>query len=822
MKKVILSLIVLLMSISLFAEDTRPNILFILTDDMGYSDVGFNQVENSPVNDIVTPNIDALADNGTVFSSAYAVHMFCGPSRAGIMTGRYPHKIGSHFNLAAFSDHGIPGDETFFSDLLQDAGYYTSIIGKWHLGEEPQYRPNNRGFDHFYGFLGGGHRYFSDDWKTIAQTESAFETAAEGSFAEYSVALMRNEDFLPKPSENLYLTDMLTTEGISVIDSAKAKDQPFFLFMSYNAPHTLLEAKDADIAALKAVPYNITFSDDYRATYSAMMYALDKQIKVMIDALKAKGMYDNTLIVFMSDNGGKLNNNASANNHPLTGGKGDIEEGGVRVPMFMHWPDGMANAPAKYDHVVSGLDLYPTFVSLANGTLPAEKELDGKDIMSSVLANTDVRPDEAIFNLNVKTPNNYVLARKGKYKARTHGDGTWLLYDLEADIAEATPINDISILKELTDEAKAWAQTHSTPLWFDNPDWNWETKWTENNMPNWERTFPEDIGELPEGIVPVSLTWKDGKTDDRPIAKGGSDTLIFTYNSGVNGKAYLVADSKTGGSWGDIWYSKEVDIVQGLNVSVDVALKVPLDQGEETFVRLFMASEANATFAKRLLPHQIRYIDIVGEIVGGDKLSITNFKWDDDSNDNRELLESGTSTIKFDYENAKTTDTLYLRAASKDNWGAFWSTEMITFDDASGVKNVDFTVRAFNASNTDANRVRMMLSTNANGLWADRFDVGADSGVGNDAIYGNITASSTALKDAVAFDIVVYPNPSEGVFNFELEQAAYIVVHNLAGKVVLQRTASQGHNQVQMSQSGNYILSVKTKDAVSTVLLQVK
>lgn len=602
----------LIMAVSLWAEDTRPNILFILTDDMGYSDVGFNQVENSPVVDIVTPNIDVLANNGTVFSSAYAVHMFCGPSRAGLMTGRYPHKIGSHFNLAAFSDHGITTGETFVSKVLQDAGYYTGIIGKWHLGEEDQYHPNNRGYDHFYGFLGGGHKYFSKDWFDISTTEQKFASAPEGAFAEYSVSLMRNKDFLPKPSENLYLTDMLTTEGVAFLDQAKTADKPFFLFMSYNAPHTLLEAKDADIATLKGAPYNIDFNgDEDRATYSAMMYALDKQIKVLTDALKDKGMYDNTLIVFMSDNGGKLKNNASANNHPLKGGKGDVDEGGIRVPMFMHWPDGMATAPKEYAHVVSGLDLYPTFVGLGNGTMPQGKALDGKDIFSDVMANTDVRPDEAIFALNVKTPNNYVIARKGKYKAKTFGNGTWTLHDLEADISETGSITNADVLKDLTAEAKAWAIAHNTPEWFDNPTWGWEAKWTSSNMPNWNKTFPNDIGELPDGIVPVSLSWKEAGKDDRPVAQGASETLTVTYNSGVTTTAYLVADSKVGDSWGNIWFSKAIDIVPGLGNSVDVTVEVPQGQAVEVAVRLYMATEDNGSWAKRITPHQLLFMDIV-------------------------------------------------------------------------------------------------------------------------------------------------------------------------------------------------------------------
>ena len=811
MKKIILSVMMMIMGLSLFAEDTRPNILFILTDDMGYSDVGFNQVENSPVVDIVTPNLDQLAEDGTIFESAYAVHMFCGPSRAGLMTGRYPHKLGSQFNLAAFSEFGVDTSEVFVSEVLHDAGYYTSIIGKWHLGEEEQYHPNNRGFDHFYGFLGGGHKYFSNDWFSISQTEAKFETAADGSFAEYSVALMRNEELLEKPSQNLYLTDMLTSEGVSVLDSAQNAGKPFFLFMSYNAPHTLLEAKAADIAALKTSPYNIDFNgDEDRATYSAMMYALDKQVKVLIDALKAKGMYDNTLIVFMSDNGGKLNNNASANNHPLKGGKGDIDEGGIRVPMFMHWPSGMSAAPKVFEHVVSGLDLYPTFVEIAHATMPEDIDLDGKDIFSEVLENTDPRPDEAIFNLNVKTPNNYVQARKGKYKAKTFGDGTWVLYDLEADITESTTVNDVAILKELTAEAEAWARTHVTPTWFDNPDWGWEQKWAANNMPNWERTFPDNIGELPEGLDGISLQWKDGKTDDRKIEQGAEEILSFTYSSGLATKAYLIAESKTGGSWGDLWYSKEIDLVSGLGNTIDIPLVVPQDQETNAGVRVYVASENNGGWAKRLLPAQVVYMDIVSGSgnTGGDGLAISQLTWSDGSKQGVTVNAGASTSAVVTYSGASSDDVLYLRVACKDNWGTFWATERVTFPQEAGEVSVTFTMRDYNTSVADANTVRAILSASETGVWSDRVDVLADASYGNDAIYGTIAEGTSAVVNNSIHLISVYPNPSNEEFHFRLVAAADVIVRDMMGRIVKRQKGMVGLNSLSIDKAGMFILTI--------------
>lgn len=457
------------------------NIILILTDDMGYADVGYN---NSGFNDIATPNIDALANAGTKFTSAYVTHPFCGPSRAGLMTGRYPHEFGAQYNLSdSNTTQGVDLNETFFSTVLDDAGYNTGIIGKWHLGQPTGYRPNQRGFDYFYGMLYGGHVYF---------------TGGGGGSAQYTSPLRENEG-LAGEANGLYVTDLFTDKGVEFINNSEANDdQPFFLFMSYNAPHTPLQPLPSDVTALASPPYNFTYSDTKRRDYAAMVYSVDRGIKSIVDALTANGELDNTLIVFLSDNGGRTDQGAI--NSPLRGRKGDTLEGGFRVPMFMYWPNGGNGIPAgqSYDFNVSALDLYPTFVNLANGTIPNGKELDGKDILSNIQNNTDARSGESIYSIRHRFANNLGI-RRGDYKAyHDSNSNNWYLYDINANIGENngqalnTNIEPYkSILAQMANDAYLWSLTHIEPLFFDSS--TAENTWLTNHSNTTHSTTWQDV-----------------------------------------------------------------------------------------------------------------------------------------------------------------------------------------------------------------------------------------------------------------------------------------------------------------------------------------
>ncbi len=463
------------------ASIERPNIVLILLDDLGYADVGFTP--NSAA-DIHTPSIDALAQQGVVFDRAYVTHSYCGPSRAGLMTGRYQHEFGAQFNLSDYSAHGVSTEETFFSKVLQDSGYRTGLVGKWHLGEDPQYRPNVRGFDYFYGMLGGGHVYHTSDFVRVADYDPNNK-----SIWQYKTPLMENEEFASEAGydENRYITDMLTDAGVDFITRESTKDSPFFLFMSYNAPHTPEQAKSSDEQALKKILGENAATEAKRLTYTAMVYAVDRGVARIVEKLKEVDQFDNTLIVFLSDNGGRIND-ASANNAPFRAGKTSVYEGGIRVPMFWHWPAGLT--PSRYPHVVSALDLYPTFLSLAGARVPEHKQLDGFDLSAAVTTSKNVREDVPLYFV-MHIPDrglNQSAVVQGSDKWFTNGDGHWRYFDLREDPRERTPLKNAD--KDLVQSLYDWTCTHIRPEWFDDSRYGWEKAWDQNAMPNWKKTFP--------------------------------------------------------------------------------------------------------------------------------------------------------------------------------------------------------------------------------------------------------------------------------------------------------------------------------------------
>lgn len=454
-------------------KNSRPNIIVILCDDLGYADVGFNGSK-----DITTPELDKLAKSGTIFSSAYVTHPFCGPSRAGLLTGRYPHEYGSQFNLPVNSEKtvgkGIELSETFMSNVIQNAGYYTGIVGKWHLGAVPDYHPNKRGFDDFYGFLGGGHSYIPSDYMPKYEQQVA---AGNKNIWEYLVPLEHNG---VKVQETEYLTDGLSREAIRFVKEGAKKEAPFFLYLAYNAPHSPLEAKEEDLKKFENI------KDKNRRVYAAMVYAVDRGVGKLVEALKETNQFDNTLIVFLSDNGGRTDE--GANNAPLQGVKGDVFEGGFRVPMFFHWPNHV-KAGMRYDFPVSSLDFYPTFSNLAKATIPKGKILEGKDIMKDVIAGTNTRKNEMIFAMRHRSGFSDVGVRMDQWKAVKAKNGSWKLFDIDKDISEKFDLSkqNPDQLKKMILGAKKWSENHSEPRWFD-PE-NLRKIWSDTGMASFPGVF---------------------------------------------------------------------------------------------------------------------------------------------------------------------------------------------------------------------------------------------------------------------------------------------------------------------------------------------
>lgn len=454
--------------------DERPNILVILTDDMGYADVGFNGST-----DIKTPTLDALAEKGTTFTAAYNVHPFCGPSRAGLMTGRYPHKFGSQFNLPRSSRAGglgIPLEETYISKVLQDAGYFTGAVGKWHLGEKPEFHPNNRGFDEFYGFLNGGHDYFPSKFK--AKYDKDVERGFNHAIFGYLKPLERNGK---EVEEKEYVTDGLSREAVSFIEKAgEDKKQPFFLYLAYNAPHSPMQAKQEDMAQFPEI------TDKKRKVYAGMVYAVDRGVKRVVESLKATGQYENTLIVFLSDNGGKPK--LGADNAPLRGRKGSAYEGGSRTPMFFHWPKQPISGKI-FTHPVSTLDFYPTFAELARATIPKKKKLDGKRLFNHIMSDTNPRGDEMLYFMRHRKGFSEVSGVKNNWKVANISGNKWQLFNLANDIGETKDLSAKypNMVREMVAELEDWSWTHPQPLWFHIHEEG--VQWREMAMPRFHETF---------------------------------------------------------------------------------------------------------------------------------------------------------------------------------------------------------------------------------------------------------------------------------------------------------------------------------------------
>ena len=399
-------------------QSKSPNIIVIMADDLGYTDVGFNGCK-----DIPTPNIDRIANNGVKFTNGYTSYSVCGPSRAGFLTGRYQQRFGFERNPQYKPNDpnmGLPLTEQTIAESLHKVNYTSGIIGKWHMGSHPTHHPLERGFDEFYGHLGGGHRYLPEDL-TIENSYTIF-TEPES----YLTWIMRNHT--PEKTEK-YLTDEFSDEAEHFI--GKNYKNPFFLFVSYNAPHTPLQATEKH---LKRFP-NLKGK---RKTYAAMVSAVDDGVGAILDKLEKLNIDENTLVFFLSDNGGPETKNAS-NNGLLREGKSSIYEGGYRVPFAMQWKGHVK--PSIYNNPVSSLDIFATISKLSKSPVLDGKPLDGVNLIPFLNGeNVGQKPHKTIHlrkfdqNLHALRDDNLKLVVKWNGSKKE-------LYDLSKDISEA---NDIS------------------------------------------------------------------------------------------------------------------------------------------------------------------------------------------------------------------------------------------------------------------------------------------------------------------------------------------------------------------------------------------
>jgi arylsulfatase A-like enzyme len=452
MKSLLLTLAALLFAsvVTLYAADpampAKPNILVIVADDLGYGDIGVHGGRDVP-----TPHIDALAASGTRCTTGYVSAPYCSPSRAGFLTGRYQTRFGHEFNphVGEQGKLGLPLRQRTIADLLRGAGYATGLVGKWHQGFDPTHHPRSRGFDEYFGFLVGGHNYL-------------LHKDAE---AEFGSAYSKNMVYRDREVQKLdgYTTDLFTDEALAFME--RHQDEPWFLYLAYNAVHTPLEVleKYGD-----QVPESIT--DRERRGYLSLLIGLDSAVGRIMADLRKTGKDKDTLVFFFSDNGGSgrkpfLAYNTGVN-APLRGDKGQTLEGGIRVPFFVSWP-GKIPAGKTYDQPVIALDILPTAAAVAGAEVGADA--DGVDLLKHLTGEDITAPHEALYWRF--GPQKAV--RKGKWKLvdwrdfETKQESGWQLYDLEKDIGEKNDLAKVEprIVAELSEAWEKWNERNIAPRW---------------------------------------------------------------------------------------------------------------------------------------------------------------------------------------------------------------------------------------------------------------------------------------------------------------------------------------------------------------------
>lgn len=419
------------------ADSPRPNILVIVGDDMGYADAGFHGCK-----DIPTPNLDALAKEGVRFTNGYVSGVYCSPTRAGLLTGRYQTRFGHEFNPRGGGE-GLPLSETTLADRLKAAGYATGIVGKWHLGEDASRHPQKRGFDEFFGFLGGAHSYFD------------------------AAGILRGTEPV---KEMDYTTDAFGREAGAFVE--RHQKHPWFLYLSFNAVHTPMHATDPRLANFPPHP-----DDPKRQTYCAMMSAMDEAIGAVRAKLAETGQADRTLIAYISDNGGPctgagiqgLTVNGSSN-HPLRGSKRTTLEGGVRVPFLLAWPGRIK--PGVFEKPAIQLDLHATALAVAGVDPRPEWKLEGVNLLPYLSGEkSGAAPHEALYwrfgaQMAIRS-GDWKLARYDAAADGQTGVSSLKLYHLADDIHENRDLSasNPEKVQELQAKWDAWNQSNAEPLW---------------------------------------------------------------------------------------------------------------------------------------------------------------------------------------------------------------------------------------------------------------------------------------------------------------------------------------------------------------------
>mgnify|MGYP003136146943 CR=1 FL=1 len=362
------------------SESQKPNVIVILADDLGYGDLScYGAV------DVATPNIDRMATEGAKFNSFY-VSPVCSPTRAALMTGSHPIRVGIGGVMFPRNNHGLNPDEITLPELLKGQGYATAIIGKWHLGNQDMFQPLNHGFDTWYGTPASNNQFFYPTIKKYAADCVFREDYTRDGILQRETAacpLVRDNVVIEVPADQTQFTQRYTRESIRFI--TENKDKPFFVYLAHNMPHIPLHASEQFVGTSK------------RGIYGDTIQELDWSTGEILRSLKELGLDKNTLVIFTSDNGPNTGKGGSAG--PLKGGKGSTLEGGVRVPFVARWPETIP-AGTESDAPITGMDLLPTLTKLAGGNVPSNRVIDGKDIWPLLAGEPDAKsPHEAIYYL---------------------------------------------------------------------------------------------------------------------------------------------------------------------------------------------------------------------------------------------------------------------------------------------------------------------------------------------------------------------------------------------------------------------------------------
>jgi arylsulfatase A-like enzyme len=420
----------LVLSCSLLAAE-KPNILILYADDLGWGELGCQGSK-----DIPTPHIDSIAKNGLRFTQGYVAATYCSPSRAGLLTGRYPTRFGHEFN-STHNAVGLSAKETTMADRLKAQGYATAAVGKWHLGHQPSNLPTKRGFDEFFG--------------TLANTPFFHPTNFVDTRVSNEVQKVEDDKF--------YTTDAYAERAVDWLEKNKTK--PWFLYLPFNAQHAPLQAPQKYLDRFPNI------ADEKRKLFAAMMSAMDDAVGRVLEKVRELKQEENTLVFFIADNGGPTQSTTS-HNGPLRGFKMTTFEGGPRVPFLAQWK-GKLPAGKTYDFPVVNLDVLPT--ALAAGGTPVESSanLDGVNLLPYLTGENKARPHETLYwrfgpQWAVRHGDFKLVVAKG-------GSGQPELYDLAADIGESKDLakDQPEKVKELQSLYDAWNKEQAEPVAPDAP-----------------------------------------------------------------------------------------------------------------------------------------------------------------------------------------------------------------------------------------------------------------------------------------------------------------------------------------------------------------